>query len=68
MHFLTAYNCLRLLNNLLAFGKDQLNVTWVGHIWVDLQSNQYLLLRDMNWESLHDRERGMFVDVAWELG
>jgi hypothetical protein len=42
-------------------------VAWVGHIWVDLQSNQYMLL-EMNWESLHDHERGMFVDVAWELG
>jgi hypothetical protein len=68
MHLLTTNNCLRLLNNLLAFGKDQLNVAWIGHIWVDLQSNQYLLLLEMNWESLHDRERGMFVDVVWELG
>lgn len=33
---LATLNSLRLLDNLLALGKDQLNVTWVRHVWVDL--------------------------------
>lgn len=36
---LTTDNSLGLLDNLLTLSKDQLNVTWVGHVWVDLSCN-----------------------------
>lgn len=28
-----------LLDDLLALGEDQLDVAWVGHVWVDLESS-----------------------------
>ena len=34
---LTSLNSLRLLDNLLALSEDQLDVTWVRHVWVDLK-------------------------------
>jgi hypothetical protein len=39
---LTANNCLRLLHNLLTLGQDQLDVAWVGHVWVDLSTSQHI--------------------------
>jgi hypothetical protein len=38
---LTTNDCLRLLNNLLAFGQDQLNVARVRHVRVDLHFHQF---------------------------
>lgn len=34
---LASLNSLGLLDNLLALSKDQLDVTWVRHVWVDLK-------------------------------
>jgi len=36
--WLTANNRLGLLDNLLTLGQNQLNVAWVGHVWVDLKN------------------------------
>ena len=42
---LTSLNSLGLLDNLLSLSKDQLNVTWVRHVWVDLEVvSRYLLV------------------------
>ena len=35
---LTTLNSLGLLDDLLSLGEDQLNVTWVRHVWVDLEA------------------------------
>jgi len=32
---LTTLDGARLLDNLLAFGQDEFDVAWVGHVWVD---------------------------------
>jgi len=32
---LATLNGTRLLDNLLAFGQDEFDVAWVGHVWVD---------------------------------
>ena len=60
---LATLNSLRLLDNLLALSKDQLDVTWVRHVWVDLKLLvvAFVLACDSN---LRVREHGMCGDAA----
>ena len=44
-NILTTSNSLWLLYDLLSLGENQLDVAWVGHIWVDLYS--------LAWDQLH---------------
>jgi hypothetical protein len=62
---LTSNNSLRLLYNLLALSKDQLNVARVRHIWVNLNlsvttSGETVL----DGGNLHGRGHGMCVVAA----
>lgn len=53
-----------LLNNLLALGEDQLDVAWVGHVWVDLYQVSERRINVTCQVNVLYREHGMCGDAA----
>lgn len=65
-------NLVRLLNNLLTLGQDELDVAGVRHVRVDLRLS-WLEMNTIDTihrvaENIHDREHGMCVFAAWGPG
>lgn len=61
---LTTLNGLGLLDDLLSLGEDQLDVTWVGHVWVDLSRFVSCVLAVFMLDILRGRGHGMCVCAA----
>ena len=63
-----------LLNDLIGFGEDKLNVAWVRHVRVDLdnrvsyQGSARASSLSLSGNHIHDPGHGMSVVVAWEPG
>lgn len=63
-----------LLDDLIGFGEDKLNVAWVRHVRVDLydrvsyQCSARASCFSLSGNHIPDRGHGMSVVVAWEPG